>query len=66
MRASLHIWKRYASFSDWLADNPEPSLAALVERHGGFSKVPAEAWLRFDRDMKRWQEAYRKRHEGEQ
>jgi hypothetical protein len=60
------IWKRrHQSFTEWLADNPEPSLQELVERHGGYSRVPPEA-AQFDAAMRRWQEAYRKRHEAEQ
>jgi hypothetical protein len=60
------IWnRRYDSFSEWLAANPEPDLQALVERWGGFSRVPVEQWLDFDRRMARWREAYRKRHEDE-
>jgi len=54
--------KRDSSFSEWLRDNPEPNLQELVERYGGYARVPIEAWRRFDADMKRWQEAYRKRH----
>ena len=58
------IWKRQPeTFSEWLADNPEPSLTELVERHGGFSRVTVEAWREFDHRMTRWREAYRRRHE---
>ena len=60
------IGKHYASFSEWLRDHPEPSLQELVDRWGGYSRVPVEAWQRFDADMKAWQQAYRRRHEGEQ
>jgi hypothetical protein len=59
------IWKRYASFSEWLRDHPEPSLQELVERWGGYSHVPVEAWAEFDRRMARWREACRKRHEDD-
>jgi hypothetical protein len=57
------IWKRYASFGEWLREHPEPSLQELVQRHGGFSKVPPEVWHRFDAELRAWQEAYRKRAE---
>ena len=58
------IWKRQPeTFSEWLADNPEPSVAELVERWGGYSKVPVEAWREFDHRMARWREAYRRRYE---
>ena len=67
MAHALMFWKRpYASFAEWLRDHPEPNLQELVERHVGYSRVPVEAWQRFDADTKRWQQAYRKRHEDEQ
>jgi hypothetical protein len=37
------IWKRRQTFSEWLADNPEPSLQELAERWGAYSKIPVEA-----------------------
>jgi hypothetical protein len=37
-----------------------------IDRWGGYSRVPVEAWQRFDADMKAWQQAYRRRHEGEE
>jgi hypothetical protein len=55
---------RCDTFADWLRDHPEPSLAELVERFGGYSRVPVEAWAEFDRRMARWREAYRWRHEA--
>ena len=57
------VWKRYDTFAEWLTDNPEPSLQALVERWGGYSRVPPEAWTAFDRSMQRWRTAYKQRHE---
>ena len=57
---------RYDTFADWLHDHPEPSLAELVERFGGYSRVPVEAWAEFDRRMTRWREAYRWRHEAQE
>jgi hypothetical protein len=60
------IWnRRPETFSEWLAANPEPSLQELVERHGGFARVPVAAWLDFDRRMARWRESYRRRHQDE-
>jgi hypothetical protein len=53
-------------FAEWLKNNPEPSLAELVERWGGFSKVPVEAWKKFDRKMADWKLRYQQHHrEGE-
>jgi hypothetical protein len=52
------------SFEEWLKDHPEPSLAELVERYGGYSRIPPEAWADFDRRMAEWKEAYRRRHEA--
>jgi hypothetical protein len=57
------IWKRHQTFGEWLADNPEPNLQEFVQRFNGFSRVPPEAWLAFNRRMQRWREAYRRRHE---
>jgi hypothetical protein len=34
--------KTYNTFAEWLADHPEPSLQELVERYGGYSRVPPE------------------------
>jgi hypothetical protein len=53
--------KTYDTFAEWLADHPEPSLAELVERYGGYSRVPPEAWAAFDRRMQRWREEYKQR-----
>jgi hypothetical protein len=52
----------YETFSQWLADHPEPNVQDLVERYGGYSKVPIEAWADFDRRMAEWREAYKNRH----
>ena len=43
-------------------DTPEPNLQDLVERYGGYSRVPPEAWADFDHRMERWREAYKQRH----
>jgi hypothetical protein len=43
--------KTYDTFAEWLAAHPEPSLQELVERYGGYSRVPPEAWAEFDRRM---------------
>jgi hypothetical protein len=52
------------SFEEWLRDHPEPGLAELVERYGGYSRIPPEAWADFDRRMAEWKEVYRRRHEA--
>jgi hypothetical protein len=49
-------------FGVWLERNPEPSLVALVEAHGGYSKIPSSAWAEFDRQMEAWRQAYRLRN----
>jgi hypothetical protein len=53
------------TFAEWLAENPEPSLQELVERHGGYSRIRVEAWADFDRRMERWREAYKQQHKDE-
>jgi hypothetical protein len=64
-RAIEHvIGKTYDTFAEWLADHPEPSLQELVERYGGYSRVPPEAWAEFDRRMERWREEYKQRQES--
>jgi hypothetical protein len=50
------------TFAEWLEANPEPSLQELVEKHGGYSRIPPDAWIDFDRRMERWREAYKQRH----
>jgi hypothetical protein len=50
------------TFVEWLEQNPMPTLAELIERHGGYPKIPAEAWKTFDRAMVDWQFNYRNRH----
>jgi DNA N-6-adenine-methyltransferase (Dam) len=42
-------------FSRWLKDNPPPDLQRLVDRYGGHSKVPPEAWADFDRAKVSWE-----------
>jgi hypothetical protein len=55
--------KTYDTFAEWLADHPEPSLQDLVERYGGYSRVPPEAWADFDYRVQVWREEYKRRHE---
>jgi hypothetical protein len=54
------------TFAEWLAENPEPSLTELVERFGGYARIPTAAWIDFDRRMERWQYAYQRRHREEE
>jgi hypothetical protein len=42
------------SFQDWLQDNPPPSLIELVERFGGYSRVPVEEWMLYDKAYREW------------
>jgi hypothetical protein len=39
--------------------NPAPDLHALVERHGGYERIPPEAWAQHDQAMAEWQERQR-------
>src|SRR5260370_704135 len=54
--ATASNWRDHAQ---WLKATPEPDLQALVERFGGYARVPREAWAEFDRAKERW-EAERK------
>jgi hypothetical protein len=50
------------TFTEWLAQNPEPSLAELVEKYGGYSRIPPDVWADYDRRMADWRERYKHRH----
>jgi hypothetical protein len=50
------------SFAEWRTRNPEPSLQALVERCGGYDRIPHAAWAAFDRERKAWLAELRSRH----
>jgi hypothetical protein len=50
-------------FADWLKDNPQPDLQALVAVYGGYDKITTEAWATFEERRRQWQMAYRYRHE---
>jgi hypothetical protein len=50
------------TFAEWLELNSVPTLAELIERHGGYAKIPANAWEVFDREMAWWHHRYRSRH----
>jgi hypothetical protein len=43
-------------YDSWLRANPAPDLQELVARHGGYDKIPPEAWAEYDRAMAEWQE----------
>jgi len=43
------------NFVDWVKDNPLPDLQELVQRYGGFSKVPVDAWNEFDQQKAGWE-----------
>ena len=51
-------------FAAWLRRNPPPDLQVLVERFGGYDKIPSEAWAEFDRAMAAWHERRRTRAEA--
>ncbi|HEX3522783.1 MAG TPA: hypothetical protein VHT52_11935 [Stellaceae bacterium] len=42
------------TFEDWVLDNPPPNLTELVERFGGFSRVPVEEWAKYDKAYRQW------------
>jgi hypothetical protein len=42
-------------FAEWLKRNAEPDLHDLVQRYGGYRRVPADAWAQFDLDIADWQ-----------
>jgi hypothetical protein len=42
-------------FTVWLTCNPQPALHDLVQRYGGYQRVPADAWAQFDLDIADWQ-----------
>jgi hypothetical protein len=46
------IWQRR-----WQQD-PAPDLHELIEKHGGYDRIPPEAWAQWDR----LSEAWRRRH----
>ena len=50
------------AYEAWLRANPAPDLQELVARHGGYVKIPPEAWAEYDRAMADWQQRRRSRH----
>ena len=40
-------------------DVPAPDLHELIEHHGGYDKIPPEAWTEYDRALADWQERRR-------
>lgn len=38
---------------------PPPNLQALVARHGGYDRIPAEIWIKYDRAMANWKDRLR-------
>lgn len=50
------------TYEEWLRDNPEPDLQALVLKHGGYGWVPLEAWREFDFAIAAWQVKRKLRH----
>ena len=51
-------------YADWLRSNPAPDLQELVARHGGYDKIPPEAWAEHDRAMAEWHARWRVRSQG--
>lgn len=38
-----------------MGDRDCPSLDALVAKHGGYDRIPPEAWKQYDREVTAWQ-----------
>jgi hypothetical protein len=55
-----------ADWHTWLALNPPPSLQELVAKYGGYDKIPALEWERFDLARTQWESARRDRLLGSQ
>jgi hypothetical protein len=36
---------------------PPPNLQKLVEKYGGYDRIPPEVWTKYDAALKRWQQA---------
>lgn len=36
-------------------DGRRPNLDALVAEHGGYNRIPPEAWKQYDREVTAWQ-----------
>jgi hypothetical protein len=43
--------------------NPAPDLQALTSKHGGYDRIPPEAWAEHDRAMAEWHEWQKRRRE---
>jgi uncharacterized protein (DUF3820 family) len=48
-------------FVEWKRANPPPDLQELVAAHGGYDRIPPEAWAAHDQAMTDWQERRRTR-----
>jgi hypothetical protein len=44
------------NFAEWLEANPPPDLQALVNKFGGYGRIPGWAFTEFDRQMAEWRE----------
>jgi hypothetical protein len=49
------------SFEEFRKRDPPPDLQQLVERYGGYSRVPPEAWAKIDAAMAAWERRRRVR-----
>ena len=47
-------------------NDPAPDLQALISKHGGYDRIPPEAWAQHDQAMADWQERRRRRGRGGQ
>ena len=42
-------------FAAWCAENPPPSLQALIDKYGGYWDIPHEAWCAHLMAMRDWE-----------
>ena len=54
--------RKSQTFSEWLKDNPPPSLEKLAKHYGGLGKVPSAVLDTFEAGRAEWQMRVRFRH----
>lgn len=48
-------------FATWLQANPPPSVQELVAKHGGYQRIPPDAWAEWDHRILQWEAARKDR-----
>lgn len=51
------------TYTEWLTEHPPPDLMELVERFGGFSRVPVEEWAKYDHAYRSWNDERMRRYQ---